>query len=107
MLYIPYVAKLGISVHPHTQITNIGKSVRFICKFTSYVDWHFQGQSLPSNTRTGSILLRNIHWLTIINVKMDNTGMYTCSGEINFVTYESHGDLIVLCKSNCSYTVTS
>ena len=62
------------------------------------VTWTFQGGPLPSNVVTGTTISKNgyLNYLKIDDVRLDNAGIYTCTGEVNEdIIFKDDGVILV------------
>ena len=84
---------------PKRITASVGKTVKFTCKSYEYVWWTFQGRSLPSNAYRNRLTILGPEWLIIRDVRLDNTGIYTCHRDAASIIHHDQGILIVTGKS--------
>ena len=80
-------------VYPPKYLSILGKTVKFTCHSDNNVIWKFNTTELPGNAY--STIEGIAYILTIANVALENTGMYTCFGDRNGQQFESSGILII------------
>ena len=84
------------TVDPPFQTALEGQKIYFICQSVSNAIWTFGGGPMPLNVRTGD--RHNDSWLEINNVRVPNSGIYSCFSESNLIQYEGFGELFVVSK---------
>lgn len=84
-------------VIPQIHTANVGDTVVFKCESDKSVDWTFNKGSLPNNAKITMHRLGTMEsTLTIQNIRMNNCGLYICSGEgSNYERFSSKGMLVV------------
>ena len=72
-------------VHPKSLVATLGETVRFVCisDDDDEVQWKHEDGALPHNVIQSHVEDSLEHAITILSVKITNTGFYKCVGEDN------------------------
>ena len=82
-------------ITPKYLIVTVGNTAQFSCEEDENVTWTFKGRALPHNTITHRLYGTNHNYLTIMNVEVENEGVYTCITSKDNINYGSDADLVV------------
>ena len=61
--------------------SSVGETVTITCISETDTNWKFEAGSLPPNAKTWRFSQEKASSLVIVNVQLDNAGIYTCDGE--------------------------
>jgi len=81
---------------PRSKPSLKGKIVVFYCKSDKHGDWTKEGEQLPPHSSTTFNFENTYIRLTLYNVQITDTGIYTCHGENNDFTYFQQSAYLVV-----------
>ena len=85
-------------VLPPHQVAVLNRSVSYTCHSQTKVMWRFNNDKLPINAISRVGLFKFQHILKIINLRLQNTGVYTCYGSYDGKKFKSEASLKVIGK---------
>ncbi len=82
---------------PKIQGAQLGESKIFTCISDEIVYWKFKGPLL-NNMVSYRIGTSSVYKLKIVNVSMDNQGLYSCYGKLNGLSFVNQGYIAISSK---------